>query len=168
MMRSSGVSLGLCLALLAISARAQQTVSAGARAVVNADSLPVYAAMSSGGDVKATLKAKLDVDVPSHIILGACRPPLAHAALQAEPSVGVLLPCNVAVWEEDDGTVIVSAVDPLQTLAASCCQSRYLMRFRSFRSTRHTHFCIRTCVCLRCASTVATSLQVAARRKCDW
>ncbi len=63
-------------------------------------------------DIKATLKAKLDVDVPSHIILGACRPPLAHAALQAEPSVGVLLPCNVVVRTLDERHTVVEAMDP--------------------------------------------------------
>ena len=63
-------------------------------------------------DIKATLKAKLDVDVPSHIILGACRPPLAHAALQAEPSVGVLLPCNVVVRTLDEHHTVVEAMDP--------------------------------------------------------
>jgi uncharacterized protein (DUF302 family) len=67
-------------------------------------------------DIKATLKKKLDVDVPAQVILGACRPPLAHAALQAEPSVGLLLPCNVVVRETSDGTV-VEAVDP-QTMVA--------------------------------------------------
>ena len=63
-------------------------------------------------DVKATLKAKLDIDVPSHIILGACRPPLAHAALQVEPSVGVLLPCNVVVRTLDEHHTVVEAMDP--------------------------------------------------------
>ena len=67
-------------------------------------------------DIKATLKKKLDVDVPAQVILGACRPPLAHAALQAEPSIGLLLPCNVVVRETDDGTV-VEAVDP-QTMVS--------------------------------------------------
>jgi uncharacterized protein (DUF302 family) len=62
-------------------------------------------------DIKATLKQKLDVDVPAQVILGACRPPLAHQSLQAEPSIGLLLPCNVVVRETDDGTV-VEAVDP--------------------------------------------------------
>jgi len=67
-------------------------------------------------DIKATLKKKLDVDVPAQVILGACRPPLAHAALQSEPSIGLLLPCNVVVRETDGGTV-VEAVDP-QTMVA--------------------------------------------------
>jgi uncharacterized protein (DUF302 family) len=62
-------------------------------------------------DIRATLKSKLDVDVPAQVILGACRPPLAYAALQSEPSIGLLLPCNVVVRETGDGTV-VEAVDP--------------------------------------------------------
>ena len=63
-------------------------------------------------DIRATLKAKLDVDVPPQVILGACRPPLAHAALQVEPSVGLLLPCNVVVRFLDDDTTVVEALDP--------------------------------------------------------
>jgi uncharacterized protein (DUF302 family) len=62
-------------------------------------------------DMKATLKAKLDVDIPAQVILGACRPPLAHAAIQADPSIAALLPCNVVVRTEGDSTV-VEAVDP--------------------------------------------------------
>jgi uncharacterized protein (DUF302 family) len=68
-------------------------------------------------DIAATLKAKLDVDVPAQVILGACRPPLAHQALQVEPSAGLLLPCNVVVREIDPGTTLVEAVDP-QTMVA--------------------------------------------------
>jgi uncharacterized protein (DUF302 family) len=67
-------------------------------------------------DMKATLKKKLDVDVPAQVILGACRPPLAYASLQKEPSIGLLLPCNVVVREAEDGTV-VEAVDP-QTMVS--------------------------------------------------
>lgn len=68
-------------------------------------------------DIAATLKAKLDVDVPRQVILGACRPPLAYQALQAEPSVGLLLPCNVVVRQIDEETTLVEAVDP-QTMVA--------------------------------------------------
>ena len=63
-------------------------------------------------DIQATLKAKLDVDVEPQVILGACRPPLAHAALQVEPSIGLLLPCNVVVRALDDDTTLVEALDP--------------------------------------------------------
>ena len=67
-------------------------------------------------DVQATLKAKLDVDSERYLILGACNPPLAHRALQTEPDIGVLLPCNVVVFERD-GETRVSAVDAEQMLS---------------------------------------------------
>jgi uncharacterized protein (DUF302 family) len=63
-------------------------------------------------DLRATLKAKLDVDVPAHVILGACRPQLAHQALAIDPSIAAVLPCNVAVRALDDTTTIVEAFDP--------------------------------------------------------
>jgi uncharacterized protein (DUF302 family) len=63
-------------------------------------------------DLKATLKAKLDVDVAPQVILGACRPELAHQALQADPSIAALLPCNVVVRALDDTTTVVEAFDP--------------------------------------------------------
>ena len=63
-------------------------------------------------DIQATLKAKLDIDVDPQVILGACRPPLAHAALQAEPSVGLLLPCNVVVRYLEPDSTLVEALDP--------------------------------------------------------
>ena len=68
-------------------------------------------------DIRATMKAKLDADVPAQVILGACRPPLALAALQAEPSIGLLLPCNVVVRALDASTTAVEAVDP-QTMVS--------------------------------------------------
>ncbi len=67
-------------------------------------------------DVKATLKKKLDVDVPPYLILGACRPPMAHKALSAAPEVGVLLPCNVTISVED-GKTVVRAMNPESVMA---------------------------------------------------
>lgn len=63
-------------------------------------------------DVKETLKKKLDVDFKRYTILGACNPPFAHKALQAEEEIGLLLPCNVIVYEKGSSTV-VSAFDPM-------------------------------------------------------
>jgi len=68
-------------------------------------------------DVQATLKQKINADFRRYVILGACNPALAHRALSTNLNVGLLLPCNVTVYEEGDGSV-VTAVDPLETLGA--------------------------------------------------
>ena len=83
------------------------------------------AALSSEGfgvlteiDVKATLKKKIGADVDDYLILGACNPNMAHKAMQIEPRIGAMLPCNVIVRAIGGGNVEVSAIDPLASMAA--------------------------------------------------
>lgn len=69
-------------------------------------------------DVQTTLKKKLDVDFRKYRILGACNPPFAYKALQAERRIGTMLPCNVIVQETDTGQIEVSAIDPIASMRA--------------------------------------------------
>lgn len=68
-------------------------------------------------DMRDTLKKKLDVDMRPYVILGACNPPLAHQAVSHDLDVGLMLPCNVIVYDNLDGTTTVAAVDPMSTMA---------------------------------------------------
>ena len=69
-------------------------------------------------DVKGTLKKKLDVDFQRYTILGACNPTFAYQALQLEEKIGLMLPCNVVVQEQSDGSIEVSAIDPIASMQA--------------------------------------------------
>ena len=69
-------------------------------------------------DMKATLKKKLDIDFYNYKILGACNPPFAYKALQAEDKIGTMLPCNVIVQEKDGGLVEIAIVDPVASMKA--------------------------------------------------
>ncbi|HEX9691719.1 MAG TPA: DUF302 domain-containing protein [Gemmatimonadales bacterium] len=70
-------------------------------------------------DVRATFRQKLDLEFRPYVILGACNPRLAHGALSTELEIGLLLPCNVIVYEDDDGGTVVSALDPERQLQLS-------------------------------------------------
>ena len=70
-------------------------------------------------DVKATLKKKLDADFRKYVILGACNPNLAHRALSQELDIGLMLPCNVIVYEDADGGSMVSIIDPMMMLGVA-------------------------------------------------
>lgn len=95
------------------------TLRADVRLAYDAAVVATRAALADQGfgvlteiDLAGTLKEKLDVDVPRQVILGACRPPLALAALQADPAIATMLPCNVVVRSVDDDTCLVEAFDP--------------------------------------------------------
>ena len=68
-------------------------------------------------DVKQTLKNKIDVDFRRYKILGACNPPLAHEALSLDLDAGLMMPCNVVVFETDKGTAVVTTIDPVRAVA---------------------------------------------------
>ena len=69
-------------------------------------------------DIKSTMKSKLDVDFYNYTILGACNPPFAYKALQAEDKIGTMLPCNVIVQEKENGVIEISAVDPAASMSS--------------------------------------------------
>jgi uncharacterized protein (DUF302 family) len=68
-------------------------------------------------DVRATMRAKLDIDFQRYVIIGACNPPLAHQALSTDKSVGLMLPCNVVVYDNGDGSSTVSALNPMTAMS---------------------------------------------------
>ena len=70
-------------------------------------------------DVKATMKQKIGAEFRKYKILGACNPQLAHQVLSADLEIGAMLPCNVVVYEGDDGKAVVLAIDPMQAIAAA-------------------------------------------------
>ncbi len=86
-----------------------------ARAVLGAEGFGILTEI----DVKATLKQKLDKDFRNYIILGACNPSYAIEALTSEIEIGLLMPCNVIVYENDDGSITVSAIDPTVAMTLS-------------------------------------------------
>lgn len=69
-------------------------------------------------DMQKTMKAKLEVDIPAYVILGACNPKMAYEALKLEPRAGAMLPCNVIVRQLEDGAIEVSAIDPVASMTA--------------------------------------------------
>ncbi len=95
----------------AVSPRSFEDTVARARELLAAEGFGVLTEI----DVKATLKKKLDVDFRKYVILGACNPPLANRALNADLDVGLLLPCNVIVYEDGAGSA-VSIIDPMSML----------------------------------------------------
>jgi len=68
-------------------------------------------------DVRATLKKKLNVEFEKYVILGACNPPFAYKALQTEEEIGLLLPCNVIVYEPEEGVSVLSAINPMEAMS---------------------------------------------------
>jgi uncharacterized protein (DUF302 family) len=96
-------------------ARPYEVTLAATRAALSEEGFGVLTEI----DLAATLNAKLGVDLPPQVILGACRPPLAYEAIQADPAIATVLPCNVVVRSTGDRTTVVEALDPWVMLGVS-------------------------------------------------
>lgn len=95
-------------------------------------------------DVDETLRARLGVPFRRYTIFGACNPVLAHRALSADPDIGILLPCNVAVYEDDDARTVVVIMDPLESLAGDGEAALREVAAEARTKLQHLLYCLST------------------------